>query len=498
MLPYAPGNEDGFALITVTPPIAAHRAPTPRDVTLVLDVSGSMSGRKIEQARAAGRQLLATLRPEDRFRLIDFSSDVRTFRDDFVLASSDNVRDATRYLDALEAGGGTNIEGALREAIRPPATSGRLPVILFVTDGEPTIGDPNPDHLAALAHGTDARGEARRIFTFGLGSDVNVGLLEQLALEGRGTSQFVRPDESVERMVGIVADRIVDPLVTDVRVRAEGDVKLESALPDQPSDIFADNDLVVLARYTGHGSARIVVDGRASDAPVHWVSTVSFPDRDRDNPFVARLWATKRVGYLEAEKRQNRGSAELDDEIRSLGERYGIPTEFTSYLVTEPRALAVNQMTATGTAGSPQFQMGAQLASARFESAKTASAARGATNIALLDSIAVAAAPAPAMRDGSRAAEVAMRRVDGRSFVWRDSSWTDIRFTGSASKVNVTSIKPFSKAYFDVVAQLPELRAVFALGPRVTVVGRSRVISLSETGVSDLTPAALDALVRAW
>ena len=141
MLPYAPGNEDGFALVTVTPPPDARNEATPRDITLVLDVSGSMQGRKMEQARAAGRQLLGTLRPNDRFRLIDFSSDVRTFRDDFVAATPSNVRAAMRYLDALEAQGGTNIEGALREAVRPAVQSGRLPLVLFVTDGEPTVGD---------------------------------------------------------------------------------------------------------------------------------------------------------------------------------------------------------------------------------------------------------------------------------------------------------------------------------------------------------------------
>jgi hypothetical protein len=126
MLPYAPGNEDGFALVTVTPPPSSRGETTPRDITLVLDVSGSMQGRKMEQARAAGRQLLGTLRPDDRFRLIDFSSDVRTFKDDFVSATSGNLRDANRYLDALEAVGGTNIEGALREAMRPSPADGRL------------------------------------------------------------------------------------------------------------------------------------------------------------------------------------------------------------------------------------------------------------------------------------------------------------------------------------------------------------------------------------
>ena len=241
---------------------------TPRDVTLVLDVSGSMQGRKIEQARAAGKQLLSTLRSEDRFRLVDFSSDVRTFRDEFVAATSVNVRDATRYLDALEAQGGTNIEGALREAIRPAISAGRLPLVLFLTDGEPTVGERIPQALAAIAaNGGSSADSRRRIFTFGLGSDVNVSLLEQLALDGRGTAQFVRPDESVERMVGIVANRLVDPVLTDVRVRVEGGVRLSKLLPAQPADIFADRDLVIFARYSGHGSARVVVDGtRRRDA----------------------------------------------------------------------------------------------------------------------------------------------------------------------------------------------------------------------------------------
>jgi Ca-activated chloride channel family protein len=496
-LAYAPGNDDAFALLTVSPPVMSRAETTPRDITLVLDVSGSMQGRKIEQARAAGKQLLATLRPDDRFRLIDFSSDVRTFRDDFVAATSANVRDADRYLDALEAQGGTNIEGALREATRPAATSERLPLVLFVTDGEPTIGDQSPDHLAAIAaNGATSTDNRRRIFTFGLGSDVNVSLLEQLALDGRGTAQFVRPDESVERMVGIVANRLVDPVLTDVRVRVEGDVKLDRRLPAQPTDIFADRDFVLLARYSGHGSARVVVDGRRRGAPVQWTSTIDFPERDRQNAFVARLWATQRVGLLSAERRKNGGSKEIDDEIRLLGERYGIPTEFTSYLVTEPQLAARVGMMRAGVAGQPAMQVqnvavtGAM--DQRFESAKAASAQRSVTSVMAIDSIAVAAA-SPANSPSST--RVSTQRVDGRTFVLRDSVWTDTRYRPT---MPTTTIKPFSQAYFDLLDRLPELRAVFALGARLLVVGKDRAISLGANGAAQLSSAELKTLVGAW
>lgn len=504
MLPYAPGNEDGFALFTITPPVVARGEMTPRDITLVIDVSGSMQGRKIEQARAAGRQLLSTLRPEDRFRLIDFSSDVRTFRDDYVPATAGNLREATRYLDALEAQGGTNIEGALREALRPSVASGRLPLILFVTDGEPTVGEQRADRLAVIGgEGAGQGGAQRRIFTFGLGSDVNVSLLEQLALGGRGTADFVRPDESVERVVGIVANRLVDPVLTDVRVRADGDVRLSRMLPTQASDVFADRDLIVLARYSGHGRAHVTVEGSRRGAPVRWTSDVDFPDRERQNPFVARLWATQRVGYLSAEKRRTGGSSEVDEEIRMLGERYGIPTEFTSYLVTEPQfnrlavfgssngapaqlRPAMSAATAIGGAGEAKRPAEAPR-DARFESAKVASAQRAMSTISMADSLAAATAG----RDAARS----VRRVDARTFLLRDSIWTDQRYRSEMPSITV---KPFSKAYFDLLNAIPELRPVFALGSRVIVVGRDRAIALSDRGQETMTAAQLAALAKAW
>jgi Mg-chelatase subunit ChlD len=477
---------DVTTLVPVTAPPLARNEMTPRDITLVLDVSGSMQGRKMEQARAAGRQLLGTLRADDRFRLIDFASDVRTFRDDFVAATPSNLRDAVRYLDALEAQGGTNIEGALREAVRPSAASGRLPLVPFVTDGEPTVGDQRPDHLAAIAAADDRTPSPRRIFTFGLGSDVNVSLLEQLAIEGRGTAQFVRPEESVERTVGIVADRLVDPALTDVRIHVAGDVKLSRLLPPRAADIFADRDLVVLTRYTGHGTARVVVDGTRRGAPVQWTAIVSFPERERANPFVARLWAAQRVGFLSAEKRKSAGSSEVDDEIRMLGERYGIPTEFTSYLVTEPR-FAINR--AGGMPAAPAGMRVQEMRDARFEQAKTAPAQRASSSIAAVDSVMSADVR------GTAAGATSTRRVEGRTFTMRDGAWVDARYNANMS---VSTIKAYSRAYFDVMDQLAELRAVFAIGSRVTVAGRKGAITIGDKGVSEMSAAALSALAKAW
>jgi Ca-activated chloride channel family protein len=488
VLANAPGNGDGFALITLSPPSVRPR-PVPRDLTFVVDVSGSMSGQKIEQARAAGKQILNSLSPLDRFRLIDFSSDVRTFRDGFSAATRENLRAAARYLDQLEPQGSTNISGALDEALSTSAQPGRLPIILFLTDGQPTVGERDPSVIASQV--AKERG-SRRLFTFGVGADLNVPLIEQLAIEGRGTASFVRPEESVERAVGIVASRLTSPLVTDVRVHGDG-VRLLKMHPSGPVDIFAGEDLVILARYSGSGDAVVRFDGQTTNGPVSWSSRVSFPERSRENPFVARLWATQRVGYLSAEKRKHGGSQEINDEIRDLGERFGIPTEFSSYLVVEP---GMNRRRDVG-AGGVQLQslvVTGQTASApavQFEAAKTAAAQRSVTSISAADSAAGFGgySNSGTRRDGN------VTRAGNATFVLRDSVWTDVRYKKTGT---VLQVKPFSDAYFKLIEIIPDLDESFSIGERVIVAGRSMAIELISSGKESLTDRDMTLIRDRW
>lgn len=473
LLANAPNGEDGFALITLSPPAQSARA-TPRDIALVIDVSGSMSGRKIEQARAAGRQLLQTLTPSDRFRLIDFSSDVRSFRDGWSAATAPNVRSAVEYLDALRANGGTNIQGALDEALASDSPDGRLPLVLFLTDGAPTVGEQRPD--AIVQHAGDLRRQ-RRIFTFGIGADVNAALLEQLALQGRGTATFVRPEESVERAVGIVTDRLTRPVATDVHIHADG-VRLYGMEPQGAIDLFAGQDLVVLARYSGtREDATLVIEGSTSDGPVRWTGRVSFPGHATQNSFVARLWAAQRVGYLSAERHRTGGNPELDAELRQLGERYGIPTELTSYLVTEHGALS------QGGGIRKDANFANAPAAAQFDAAKAASEQRATTTLGELD------------KDALRDKKESVRMGGNRTFTLRDSVWTELR---SADGMQVIKVKAFSPAYFALVQNVPELAPLFAVGERVRVFGRHVVIETTPDGISQLDTAALADAVRNW
>jgi Ca-activated chloride channel family protein len=501
VLPYAPGSEDGFALITVTPPAVTPRS-TPRDLTFVVDVSGSMRGQKMEQARAAGRQMLASLGPQDRFRIIDFSTDVRTFASGFTAATRRNIDDANRYLDDLRPEGSTNISGALEEALDTSVDDSRMPIVFFVTDGEPTVGERNADRIAALA--SRLRGRAR-VFTFGVGSDVNAALVEQLAVDGRGTAQFVRPDESVERAVSLVASRITTPVVTDVRIRAEG-VRVTKMHPTLPADIFAGQDLILFTRFTGNGDGRIIVEGRTADGPVTWTERVRFPERERRNSFVARLWAAQRTGWLSAERRRNGPSPELDDELRDLGTRYGIPTELSSYLVLEPGMqtptrrlgsanLQLDQVVVTGSAGTDRRDAPAAAPApaeakreGRFEMAKTAAAQRAATTLSAVDSVSADFGGATT------------RRVGTRTFSLSGTTWTDSRYTTAMRTVRV---KPYSAAYFALLERLDDLRAPFALmgkdgTPGVVVAGRTVAIAIDAAGADTLDARDITAIESGW
>jgi Ca-activated chloride channel family protein len=502
VLTHATTNEQGYALITVTPPTDLASMRLPRDLTFVIDVSGSMAGRKLEQAKAAGRRLLATLTERDRFRIIDFSTEVNSFRDGYVFATDANVSAANRYLESLEAQGSTNISGALDAALgsrlsadnsqsREPRAEGRIPMVLFMTDGAATVGERDPAQIAARA--ARMRGETR-VFSYGLGADVNIGLIEQLAVEGRGTATFLRPDENVERSVELLATRLRAPLLTDVRVGIDGgaNVRLSRMYPTGQQDIFAGQDLVLLARYDGSGPANVIVTGRAGTRTVRWTSERNFAREDRENAFVPRLWATQRIGWLAVEKRRGGGNPEIDNEIRSLGERFGIPTEFTSYLVLEPGMVA-NAPTQQRAARRDIAQLRGQAGSGASAAAPAAVAFEAAKSSAeQRDAKSLAAADAAVMDENATRGE--LRRAGSRMFKREGDAWKDL---SAKPDHKVYKVQAYSRTYFDLITRIPDLRQHFSVAEKVTVSGKGVVIEVVASA-PELSESEIAEIARKW
>ncbi|MGH7534308.1 MAG: VWA domain-containing protein, partial [Gemmatimonadales bacterium] len=227
LVTHAPGGEDGYFMLLLSPPPMRDATAVPRDVTLVVDVSGSMSGAKLEQAKAALEQALGTLDPADRFRLVAFSSGVRAFRPEPVSATREHLAEAREFISGLAAEGGTNIAGALEAALAGSGDAGRLSLIIFVTDGLPSVGEQSPDRIAEAAA---ARVGRARIFPIGIGHDVNTYLLDRLATQGRGSVEYVPPGASVETAVGSVLAKLRHPALVDLRL-GDAPVTLTASYP---------------------------------------------------------------------------------------------------------------------------------------------------------------------------------------------------------------------------------------------------------------------------
>lgn len=488
---HAPGGEDGFFMLLVSPAQAEDAGEAlPRDLTLVVDVSGSMSGDKIVQARAALRQALGTLRPADRFRLIAFSTRVTPFREAFTPATGDNLDAARRWVDALNADGGTNIAGALEAALGQGTPSERLPIIVFVTDGIPSVGEQAPDRIATLAGGRIGRA---RVFTFGVGSDVNTYLLERLAQEGRGTASYVAPDASVEQAVGSLMNKVRHPALTNLRIEG-APVELVQTYPSRLPDVFFGEELVVFGRYRGTGRGELTVVGERNGRAERFATAAVFPASETDNAFITRLWASRRIGELTRTIRIEGATEALVREVRDLGLRYGILTEYTSYLVQEPtvalqprdRLVMPAAPAAMGGVGSARAQSGAQAVAA----ARSSSAMMGAGNLASADAAAEERAD-----ELTRGTGRTVRRAGGRMFVQQGTVWTD---AGHVATLRVYEVAPFSDAYFALVRALPEIAPFLRVGDEVLVAGKRASIKMTANGTSTWRSGELEAAARAF
>jgi Ca-activated chloride channel family protein len=487
LVPHHPAGEDGYFMLLLAPG-TADAAALRRDLVAVIDISGSMSGEKIQQARSAMIQLLGTLREGDRFRLVAFSGGVRRYAQGWTTISAQARRDAESWIRSLEAEGGTNIAGALTEAFAEAPTAEALGVVVFLTDGQPSAGETDPERIAERAE----QGRGRfRVFSFGVGDDVNTYLLDRLTERARGTTEYVRPGENIERAVGSLAAKVASPVLTDVSIVGTA-VELYDLQPGNLPDLFAGDEMVIFGRYRGAGSGEqaVTVRGRRTGRQEEFRTT--FVDRDNDNArYIEQLWAARKAGALSREIRLRGQTRETMDALKQLALRYGILTEYTSYLVQEPN-VAFRQRVADSLMRAPAAAP-AEQAGANFVGRATQE--RSMRETLTLDGILVRGASDTTGLDKVRAHSGInpTQRIGGRLFIMRDSTWTDLSHGDS---LRVVSIAAFSEAYFALLTALPDLREAAGLEPAVLVAGRRASIKIGEGGKSRWLPGELERLVR--
>ena len=348
-----PEEGGGYFLLVAGLPATLPARRIQREVTLVLDRSGSMNGKKMRQVRDAAEQILRRLGEDEAFNIITYNEGVDHFADRPIRKRPVNEVAAILYLRNVRSRGGTNIYGALRAALRQRPTEGALPIVLFLTDGLPTVGHTAEKTIRELVEGRNPH--RRRVFTFGVGVDVNTPLLEAIAVQSRGTATFVLPDEDVGAKVAQVFDRLAGPVLAGAELTARSahgelaERRVHDVVPSQLPDLFAGDQLVVLGRYDGSEPLALAVEGNYLGEQRTFRFGFDPATASVHNAFVPRLWASRRIAVLldairnlGADLGLQRGDKAVDAKLRDLvGEvvrlstQFGILTEYTAFLARE-------------------------------------------------------------------------------------------------------------------------------------------------------------------
>ncbi|MEI7684785.1 MAG: VIT domain-containing protein [Planctomycetota bacterium] len=354
----SPGQPGYFMLLVAPRAELSKSQQVPRDMVFVLDSSGSMRGKRLTQAKAALKYCLANLNPGDRFNMINFATAINSYEDRLQDVTADGIERARRWVDNVEATGGTAIDGALSRALdMNPSDKTRTYSVVFFTDGRPTIGETNPERIL---QNVNKKKEGTRIFTFGVGDDVNASMLDQMADQSRAISTYVREAEDIEAKVSSLYSKISNPVLANLKVTIEGgDVRLNEVYPQELPDLFHGGQIVLFGRYTGSGDVAIKLTGSVGKDAKEFVYEAKFADKTgEDKSFVEDLWARRKVGFLLDQIRINGNKKELVDEVVTLAKRYGITTPYTSYLVVPDNVAPMVQ--------NGMFRRGGERPEARF------------------------------------------------------------------------------------------------------------------------------------
>jgi Ca-activated chloride channel family protein len=446
LLSHRESGEDGFFLLLIAPKMDAdEQIVVAKDVVIVLDTSGSMEGEKLQQAKDAVEFVLDHLHRDDRFSIVAFNTGVRTYASDLRPASE--RREARRFVRGLSAGGGTNIDRALLEALGM-AKGERPQFIVFLTDGLPTEGVTDLERI--IANVDRAATEKVRLFTFGVGYDVNTVLLDTISQEHRGASAYVEPGQSIEEEVAAFYTKISTPLLSDLQLQVKG-VVVEDIYPFPLPDLFAGSQLLLAGRYREGGKAQVTLQGTVNGEERTFAYAGVRFSAEGGQDFIPRLWATRKIGHMLKEIRLHGENKELVDSIVSLSVRYGIMTPYTSFLVDEGEEILTDA--------------GRRLVAERSPlAAPMAMPSSGAKAVA--DSQAQSSLVEAELGGGSDVAEIKL--VANKTFILRDNVWTDTTY--DPQKMRVTRLQFGTPAYFRLLAGHPEWGKYLAVGEQVTVV----------------------------
>ncbi|MCC7111476.1 MAG: VWA domain-containing protein [Deltaproteobacteria bacterium] len=545
LLSYQEGDEPGYFMLLASPKDGfRNNEIIGKRVAFVVDTSGSMEGDKMEATKRALDQCLTKLGEDDLFSIVTFGGYAEAWKEKMVAASKSNIEAARAHVRKIEPLGGTNIDEALRVAFSTATGSDKAPLmVVFMTDGRPTVGDTDVKNLLTLAE-KERTAKAARLFVLGVGDDLNAVLLDKMSSANGGSALYLKGSSALEAEVASFYDKISHPVLADLKLDISG-VTTYGAHPRALGDLFKGQQLVVVGRYRNPGKARIKLSGSTPKGSRVFELDANFLGNSTEHAFIPRIWAQRQVGMLLDEIRVKGESAGLVEEVTQLATRFGIVTPYTSYLVLEPGMNMPPPPTRRMVMGMEERrvedEMGRPDDRPRPESPPAAAPAESRDGFGLFDSItggdkgggrggpagaATPAKPADVEKakkdarerlknaegesavsaakelgslktsttvDGKRVATTVQSAL-GRAFTFKDGYYVDEKCKPADKTLEV---KAFSDAYFQVLKLRPDLKSAMALGEQVKVsVGAGRTLVVSSKGPDKVDAATLASFVK--
>ena len=457
-------KEDGYFMLLVSPKHEVQQTEIiEKDFIFVLDHSGSMHGRKIEQAKSALRYCVQNLNAGDRFNLILFDTEITSLSSrlntretwvgrnaspdssvasDQLLSVKEGRGAALAFIDGIEAGGATNINDALLTALAGTPDPDRPRVLVFLTDGCPTAGVTHTGRI--LENVAEANQNLSRIFVFGVGYDVDDRFLNKMAADNGGSCNYVEPDEHIEEAVSALFRKTNDPVLVDVEVNF-GEIISKQLTPTQLPDVFRGEQLTVLGRYESHGDTRLKLRGTIGNEPYEVSKDVQFSKLETGNDFLPHLWAQRRIAELVDQVALGDNNPELRQEIERLSEEYGVLTPYTasSFVQREDGTLMRDVTVNLSEVYSPEITVQERVARHKVMTSRRSRISRARYEDIM--EVGVYESPHPG---GDR------RHIGRKTFLRHDDKWIDNEYDGTSE---LKQVEFGSDVFDELLKDFPEL-----------------------------------------
>jgi len=502
LMSYKKDSEDGYFFLSISPGFNSGKDEiVPKDIAFVLDVSGSMAGKKLDQAKKALLFCIENLNKGDRFEIIRFSTEAEALFNGYKDINETNRTQARDFVSRLKPIGGTNIDEALTMALKMNSHGQRPSMIIFLTDGKPTVGETDENSL--LNKIKSANGSKTRIFTFGIGNELNTHLLDKITELTRAYRSYIAEEEDIEVKVSNFYSNVQSPILTDIQLDFGQGIRVSKIYPSPLPDLFKGSSLTILGRYDRGGKTTITLRGKVEnkekefkfDTGNGFISQGS-TDSMR-NEFVAPLWAARRVGFLLDQIRLHGQEKELIDEVTQLARTYGIITPYTSYLILEderdnmrrnvirredqtltnvaaPDAAFEKKTEAEYTGMKSKSGYGSVQASKDFQQLNTAQnyaqTKTGQSRMKFMDKGGV-----------SQDMDAQVKNIQGRAFYNAGNNWIDSHIQSKQYRnQKVNRIQFASPEYFKLIEKEPQVNQFLSLGKNVRFAWKNNVYEVYE------------------